>query len=150
VHLSRSSRRLAWATLLVALVALPPRGLAQARGEADDEQERKFVEVLRREDPAEAERWIQLRDVRLRAVSELREAETQYNAAGSALRTLALPRLTQARRRYAEASLAVLDFLDTRDRHTLASYEEAVTRLKGVLNERQQTRAELEKLRQGR
>jgi hypothetical protein len=134
--------------LLALLLAVPGRGLAQPRVEEDEE--RKFVEMLRREDPAEADRWTALREARGHALGELREAETQYSAAGPALRSLALPRLTQARRKYAETSLAVLDFLDARDRRALASYEAAITRIKSILDERQRTRGDLEKLRQGR
>lgn len=143
--------RLVGTTLaMLALLALPGSGVAQPRGESEEEQERKFVEMLRREDPASAERWVALRDTRGQALSELREAENQYGAAGPALRTLALPRLTQARRRYAEASLAVLDFLDARDRRTITTYQDAIKRLNEILEERQRSRAELEKLRQNR
>ena len=87
-----------------------------------------------------------LRDARGRAVAELRQAEAQYAAAGAELRFIALPRLTQARRKYVETSLAVLDFLDTRDRRAVTSYQDAIKRINGFLEERQRARAELERL----
>ena len=133
-------------TLLLALLALPRSGVAQPRGDGDDERERQFVEALRREAPADAERWVALRDARGRGAAELRQAEAQYTAAGTELRSVALPRLTQARRKYAETSLAVLDFLDTRDGRALTSYRDAIRRINGFLEERQRTRAELERL----
>ena len=149
--------RLAVTTFLLLVLALPRPGAAQARSDGEDERERQFVEALRREDPAAAERWLALRDVRTRALAGLHEAEAGYAAAGPELRSVALPRLTQARRAYAEASLVVLDFLDARDRRTLASYQEAlasyrdaITRIGEILAERQRTRADLEKLRQNR
>lgn len=132
--------------LLLAFLALPSSGVAQARGDGDDERERQFVEALRREDLADAERWVALRDARGRALAELRQAEAQYAAAGTELRSIALPRLTQAQRTYAETSLAVLDFLDTRDHRALTGYQDAIKRINGFLEERQQTRAELERL----
>jgi len=40
----------------------------------------------------------------------------------------------------------VLDFLDTRDGRALTSYRDAIRRINGFLEERQRTRAELERL----
>ena len=136
--------------LVVAVLALPGSAGAQGGREVDEERERQFVETLRREDPADAERWEILRDTRRRALSELREAENQYGAAGPVLRPLALPRLTQTQRKYAETSLAVLDFLDARDRRIVANYENAVKQINGILEERKRTRAEFQKMLGGR
>jgi hypothetical protein len=118
----------------------------RAQNALEEERERQFVEVLRKEDPADADRWTALRETRRRALSEMREAENQYGAAGPVLRSLALPRLTQAQRKYAEASLAVLDFLDTRDRRILANYHNAVKQLNEVLDERKRARTEFQKM----
>ncbi len=141
------SRILVGATLLVVLLALPPDAMAQARGRAgDDEHERAFVEALRRDDPGAAERYVALRDTREHAVTEVQRVEARYNAAGRELRPVFLAELRRARRTYAQSSLALLDFLEARDRQALASYEEAITRINRLLEEHTRMRAELEKL----
>lgn len=138
---------LAGAMLLTVLLASPPAAVAQARGDAGAaERERAFVEALRREDPAVAERFVALRDAREQAMAELQRAEARYNVAGAELRPVFLRPLRQARRTYAERSLALLDFFDARDRQALASYQEEISRINGRLEERKRTRAELEKL----
>ena len=151
------TRRSPWARrilttlwVVAALLLFPRSGGAQGGREVDEERERQFVETLRREDPAEAERWGVLRDARRRALSELREAENQYGAAGPVLRPLALPRLTQTQRKYAETSLAVLDFLDARDRRALTSYQEAIKQITGILEERKRARVEFQKMLEAR
>lgn len=136
--------------LLTALLASPPGALAQAHGgAADAERERQFVEALGREDPASAERYVTLRDARSQALAELRRVEEQYSGAGPELRPLLLSRLKQARRQFAESSLALLEFLDARDRRVLALYQEEIRRITGLLEEHTRARAELEKLLQG-
>lgn len=132
---------------LAALLLLPRSGGTQGtRPEVDEAKERQFVEILRRENPEDAERWEALREARRRALSELREAENQYGAAGPVLRPLALPRLTQTQRKYAETSLAVLDFLDARDRRILANYAAATKQVNEMIEERKRTRAEYQKM----
>src|SRR5262249_9723790 len=92
-------------------------GFAQERNQAgDDERDRAFIEALRREDPAEAARYTELREARRAAIAEIQKVQTRYAAAGPELRPVMLPQLKDAQRRYAETSLAVLDFLDARDR----------------------------------
>ena len=59
---------------------------------------------------------------------------------------MSLPALTQARRRYAEASLAVMDFLDARDRRAITRLQGTVERLTQGLAERAKNRAELERM----
>ena len=116
---------------------------------ADDERDRAFVEALRREDPAGAARYTELRESRRTAIAELQKVQARYAAAGPELRPLMLPQLKDAQRRYAETSLAVLDFLDARDRRALARYEEEIGRIKALLEEHTRTRADLEKMRRG-
>lgn len=140
------SRTLAGATLLAILLTAPPAVMAQARGNRGDDRERAFVEALRRDDPATAERYIALREAREKALDELRRAEVQFGAAGRELQPVFFPRLKEARRKYAGSSLALLDFLDARDRQALASYQEAIGRITAILEERMRTRAQLEKL----
>lgn len=140
---------LAGATLLAILLAAPPAVMAQARGQGDDDRERTFVEALRRDDPAAAERYMALRDAREKALDELRRAEVQFGAAGRELQPVFLPRLKEARRKYAGSSLALLDFLDARDHQALASYQEAIGRITAILEERKGTRAQLEKWLRG-
>lgn len=134
-----SRRVLAAAILLAALLAGP----AAARAEGD---EATFVETLRRSDPAAAERYVALRDAREKAVTELRRVEGQYSAAGTALQPAFVLQLTRARKTYAETSLALLDFLDARDREALASYQAAISRIGTLLEERKQARVDLERM----
>jgi len=124
-----------------------PRAFAQApEGRADDERERTFVEGLRREDPAEADRYLALRDARNQAVDEVQKAQQRYAAAGPELRSLFAQRLRDAQRQYAQRSLALLDFLDARERRALARYQEEIGRINRILEERGRSRAELEKM----
>jgi hypothetical protein len=130
----------------VALVAAAP-ALAQPGARVDDDA--PFVELLRRQDPALAERYIALRDARIAATTQLQRAMERYSAGGPALRSVSLPELQQAKRRYGEASLAFLDFLDERDRGVLARLEADVERVKQAIEERARARPELERLRRG-
>jgi len=140
----RGHRRLGLAVTLVALLAASPAATAQPAGETAREQ--AFVETLRREDPAVADRYVALRDARAQAIAELRKVETQYNAAGPELRGLFARPLLQARRKYAETSLALLDFYDARDREALTRYREEIGKIDAAVEARRKTRAELEKL----
>jgi hypothetical protein len=79
-------------------------------------------------------------------MAELQRAQDQYGAGGPELRPLSLPLLRQAQRRYAETSLALLDFLDARNRRALATYQEEINRINRLLEEHEGTRAELGKL----
>lgn len=132
--------------LVAILSASVPAALAQApAAEADDERERGFVEGLRREDPASAERYVALRDARRQAMAALQKAQSQYAAAGPELRPLVIRQLQDAQRQYAKTSIAFLDFLDARDRRFLARYQEEIGRINKVLEEHARARAELEK-----
>ena len=117
----------------------------RAQREADDERERGFVEGLRREDPASAERYVALRDARRQAMAALQKAQSQYAAAGPELRPLVIRQLQDTQREYAKSSIAFLDFLDARDRRFLARYQEEIGRITKVLEEHARVRAELEK-----
>jgi hypothetical protein len=141
----RVSRLLLGAMLLAVLLGAAPAAVAQPP-RSDDDRERAFVEGLRRGDPAAAERYVALRDAREQARAELKQAEARYGAAGQELRPVFLPQVRQARRKYAESSLALLDFLDARDRQAIASYRETIDRITRMLEEHARTRAELEKL----
>ncbi len=145
----RVRRPLAGATLLAILLAAPPAATAQARADRDDDRERTFVEALRRDDPVAADRYVVLREAREKALDELRRVEAQFGAAGRELAPVFLPRIKEARRKYAESSLALLDFLDARDRQAVAGYQEAIGRITAILEERKRTRAQLEKVLRG-
>ena len=119
---------------------------AQAPGAQETERERQFVEALRREDPAEADRFVALSDARAQAIAELRRVEGQYTAAGPELRSAFSTALRNAQRRYAEASLALLDFFDARERRAIARYQEEIQRVQKAIEDRQRTRADLQKL----
>lgn len=131
---------------LVASVSIGvPAGLTQGPTDADDERERAFVEALRREDPGSVDRYVTLRDARRQAIATLQKAQAQYSAAGSELRPLVIRQLQDAQRQYAKSSLAFLDFLDARDRRTLARYQDEIARITKLLEEHARVRAELEK-----
>jgi hypothetical protein len=108
-----------------------------------------FIEYLRRQDPAAAERFVTLRNARDAALADYRQASERYSAGGPALRSVSLPALQQAKRRYAEASLAVLDFLDERDRGLITKLEADIVRVKRTLEERARDRTELQRMLRG-
>ena len=135
------------ALLLSSPLSVPPLAVnAQALSAQDNERERQFVEALRRDDPADADRFVALSDARAQAIAELRRAEGQSNAAGPELRSAFTAPLRRAQQKYAETSLALLDFFDARERRAVARYQEEIQRLQKVIEDRQRTRAELQKL----
>ena len=124
--------------------------LAQARDTgSDDERERALIEGLRRDDPASADHYVTLRDARAQASAELQRVQQQYSVGGVELRPVFLPKLKQARVKYGQTSLALLDFFEERDRRLLASYQAEITRINARLEEQKQTRVELEKIARG-
>jgi hypothetical protein len=146
----RASAMLIGAALLAGLLGQPPGARSQPRpSAADEEPERAFVEALRREDPESAERYVSLRDARAQAMADLQRLQGQYHAAGAELRFMFIGQLRQAQRKYAERSLALLDFLDARDRRALARYQEEIGRINGLVEERARARAEFEKMVRG-
>lgn len=138
-------------TLIAVLMVLAPSLPAQtpAGPGAVDEREQAFVEGLRREDPAEADRYVALRDARTQAIGEIQKVQTRYSAGGPELRPVFAKQLRDAQREYAERSLALLDFLDARERRALTRYQEEIGRINRVLEERARTRAELQRLQRG-
>ena len=135
---------LAAVVVVAATLATPSATLAQSRGE--EEREQTYLDALNREDAAAAERYIALRDARAQALADMRKVEAQYNAAGAQLRGLFVNALRQARKKYVESSLALIDFFDARDRLNIGRYQEEIGKLNALIAERQRTRAELEKL----
>jgi hypothetical protein len=136
------------AALIAALMVAVPGVRAQTPGSAGavDERERAFVEGLRREDPGEADRYVALRDARNQAIAEIQKVQARYSAAGPELRPLFVQQLRDAQRQYAASALALLDFLDGRDRRAVIRYQEEISRINRTLEERARSRAELEKL----
>jgi hypothetical protein len=132
--------------VLAMALGTPPAAGPRVATAAEDERERAFVEALRREDPGDAERYVALRDARAEAIAQLRRVESQFNAVGAELKPLFLAPLKDARRGYAERSLALLDFFEARDRRALAAYQEETARIGRRLEEHGRTRAELERL----
>ena len=114
-----------------------------------DEREQAFVEALRRENPDEAGRYVALRDARNQAIDDVKKAQARYSAAGPELRSMFVQQLRDAQRVYAERSLALLDFLDARERLALRRHQEEIDRINRILDERAHSRAELEKLKRG-
>lgn len=138
------------APLVLLLLALAGPAAAQPRDLAAEEaRERSYVDALRQEDAAIADRYVALRDARARAIADLRRAQERFNAMPPALRAGLVGEMRQAERAYAERSLALLDFLDARDHGIVARYEEEIGRVRRHLEERETTRAELEKLLRG-
>jgi hypothetical protein len=136
-----------WTLLLAAPLSLwLSVATAQTPAAQETERERQFVEALRREDPAEADRFVALNEARTKAIEDLHRAEAQYNAAGPELRAAFSTSLRRAQQKYAEASLALLDFFDARERRAIARYQEEIQRVQKTLDDRQKTRADLQKL----
>jgi len=133
------------AMLLTSLVAPSIAAAQQDRGDAGP-SEQAFIDMLRREDPTSAERFIALRDAERQALAELRRKEGRANAMPPSLQGALVPQLKQARRTYVESELKVLDFLDEYDHRTLVRLEENVAKLNRILEDRQRQREELKKL----
>ena len=133
--------------MLLAILALPDVVSAQAaRGDAAA-REREFIEMLRRESPASADRFIALRDASAQALAELRRREKEANAMPTPeLRGPLLPQLKEAQRKYVDSQFKILDFLDERDRGIIKGLQEDVAQFKQALDERQRSREELKKL----
>jgi hypothetical protein len=132
------------ALLLGTAMAAGAQAPPAAREEADSA--RAFIEMLRRTDPAAAAQFTALREARDRSVVELRETQAQYAAAGPELRAAFIGKVRGAQRRYAEASLAILEFLDARDTKTLRDYQAAIAEITAMIENRRQTRAELQRM----
>lgn len=139
------SRSILWAMLLAILAspfvaaAQPDKGVGAAREEV-------FIEALRREDPASADRFIALRDGQQKALAELQSTESRANAVPRVLRPSFLPQLKQARQKYVDSQLKILDFLDEHDRGIVARLQEEIGRFNRELEGRQKSRDELKKL----
>jgi hypothetical protein len=139
------NRSILWAMLLAILAsrfvaaAQPVKGDGAAR-------EKAFIEALRLKDPASADRFIALRDAQQEAFAELQSTESRANAVPPALRPSFLPQLKQARQKYVDSQLKILDFLDERDRGIVARLQEEIGRFKRELEGRQKSRDELKKL----
>ena len=132
--------------LLLAILAVPAVLSAQAARGDLTAREREFIETLRRESPASADRFIALRNASDQALAELRRREAQVNAMPTDLRGPLLPQLKQAQRNYVDAQFKILDFLDERDRGIIKTLQEDVAQFKRALDERQRSREELKKL----
>jgi hypothetical protein len=130
--------------MLLASLAAPSIAGAQP-DQGDGAREQAFIEVLRREDPASAERFITLRDAQQQALAELRRKEGQANAMPSSLRGSFIPQLKQARQTYVESQLKILDFLDERDRRLIVRLEADIAQLNRALEERRRSREDLKK-----
>jgi hypothetical protein len=139
------SRGVLYAVLL-AILASPGVALAQPVRDDGAERERAFIEGLRSEDPASADRFIALRDAQRQAMADLRRREGQVNAMPPDLRPSLLPQLKQAQRKYVDSQVKILDFLDERDRRGIARLQEDIAQVKRALEERQRSREDLKKL----
>ena len=131
--------------LLASLVSPSLAAAQQDRGDSAA-REQKFIEMLRREDPASAERFIALRDAEHQAMAELWRKEDQVNAMPPSLRGSLFPQLKQAQRTYVDSQLKILDFLDERDRRNIVRLEEDIAHLTRALEDRRRSRDELKKL----
>jgi len=133
--------------LVFVILAIATAAAAQPRTASDDTaREQALVDALRAEDTALADRYIALRDERARALAALRKVETQYNGIGPGLRQIYAAPYRDARRTYATASLALLDFFEARDRALIARYQEEIGKVNGFIEQRRKTRVEFEKM----
>jgi hypothetical protein len=140
------TRRSLLCAALLAVSVLPTAAAAQPSRADQTANEQAFIEVLRREDPASAEKFITLRDGQKEAFAELQKSEGRANAMPPELRASFIPQLKQARRKYAESQFKVLDFLDERDRKVIARLQEDIGRFNRELDERRKAREDLNKL----
>jgi hypothetical protein len=132
--------------MLLSILASPPGAAAQQDRGAEAAREQAFIENLRREDPASADRYIALRKTQEQAIAELRRREGQVNAMPPGLRGSMLPQLKQAQRNYVDSQLKIFDFLDERDRRMIARLQEDIAQFTLSLEDRRRAREELKKL----
>jgi hypothetical protein len=132
--------------MLLAILASAFVSAAQPDEGDSAAREKAFIEALQRENPASAARFIALRDAQQKALAELQSTEGRANAAPPALRPSFLPQLKQARKKYVDSQLKILDFLDERDRGIVARLQEEIGRFNRELEGRQKSRDELKKL----
>jgi len=132
--------------MLLAILASAFVSAAQPDEGDSAAREKAFIEALRREDPASAARFIALRDAQQKALAELQSTESRANAVPPVLRASFLPQLKQARQKYVDSQLKILDFLDERDRGIVARLQEEIGRFNRELEGRQKSRDELKKL----
>lgn len=138
--------RIILCAMLLTILASPPGAAAQQDRGDGAAREQAFIENLRREDPASADRLIALRDAQQQAVAELRRRESQANAMPPGLRGSMLRQLKQAQRNYVDAEVKILDFLDERDRRVIARLQEDITQINQALEDRRRSRDELRRL----
>ena len=132
--------------MLLAILASPPVAAAQQDRGDGAAREQAFIEALRREDPASADRFIALREAEQQALAEFQRSQGRANAMPRELRASFLPQLKQAQRKYVDSQAKILDFLDERDRRIMARLQEEIARLNRALEERRRSRDELMKL----
>ena len=132
--------------MLLTFLASPPVAAAQLARDDGAGREQAFIETLRREDPASADRFIALRKAQEQAIADLRRREGQANAMPPELRGSMLPQLKQAQRNYVDSQVKILDFLDDRDRRVIARLQEDITQINQALEDRRRSRDELKKL----
>lgn len=132
--------------MLLAILASPFVAAAQPDKGDGAAREKAFIEALRREDPASADRFIALRDAQQKALAELQSTESRANAVPPVLRPSYLPQLKQARKNYVDSQLKILDFLDEHDRGIVARLQEEIGQFNRELEGRQKSRDELKKL----
>ena len=139
-------RRAFLCAMLLATLASPTVVAAQQDRDDGGARERAFIDLLRREDPASAERFIALRDARDKALAELQHTERLAGAMPPELRASFVPQLKQARRKYVDSQIQILDFLDERDRRLIARLRGDIEQLNRDLEAHQRSRDELRKL----
>ena len=132
--------------MLLAILASPPRVAAQQDRGDGAAHERAFIETLRSEDPASADRFIALRKTQEQALAEFQRSQGQANAMPPELRMSFAPQLTQARRKYVDSQVKILDFLDERDHRIIARLQEDIAQFNRAIEERRRSRDELKKL----
>jgi hypothetical protein len=141
--------RIRAAVLAVALLGPVPvvaQPAAEPRPAARQSDADAFADMLRRTDPDAHARYVRLREAREASLEALMRAQDRYRSSGPELRSLALPSLRAARRQYGLDALALLDFLEERDRRALEQHRAAIEQINGILAERARARAELQDL----
>jgi hypothetical protein len=131
---------------LVATGAVAQPAADRPASAPEDDAADAYGEMLRRTDPAAHARYERLRAAREASLAELQAARERYHRAGPELRAVSLPQLRAASRKFAADSLALLDFLDERDRLALEQYRAAIEQLQGLLDQRAHAREELKEL----
>lgn len=124
------------------------QGTARAENEASDQEgggEASFEAALKKSDPAKHREFVALKKACAKGLSRLQDLRERMKTATGDARAALDREFAESRRKYLQAYVAYVDFLDAHDRKAIETYERAIARLREGMAARKKARAEVEK-----